>query len=530
MIRIQQLKLGLNDDLSLLKDKIIKSLQIKENELIDYQIYKESIDARKKDHIIFSYIVDCTVKNEEKILKKHLKDVSLSPQFQYVMPERVKQLGKYRPIVAGFGPAGMYAALLLAQCGLKPIVFERGECVEKRVKSVEKFWQEGRLNPISNVQFGEGGAGTFSDGKLTTRVKDLRSRKVLEEFVRFGAPEEILYEAHPHIGTDLLRNIVKNMREEIIALGGEIHFESKLEKLYIEQNQICGVSVNGKRYDCDTLVLAIGHSARDTFETLYEQGIYMEAKAFAVGARIEHPQQMIDEAQYGKACTHPRLKAASYRLVHTASSGRGVYTFCMCPGGSVVPSASEEGGIVVNGMSEHARDKENANSAMLVQISPDDFGEHPLDGIRYQRELETKAYQMTNGTYKAPVQRVKDFINKKASTAIGCVQPSYALGYVPSNLHDLFPAYVSEALIEGIQAFDRKIKGFAMDDAILTAVETRSSSPVRIKRDNDLLMSIHTKGLYPCGEGAGYAGGIVSAAIDGIRCAEKIIEKRNKEE
>lgn len=528
MIRIQQLKLTLHEDPSVLKQKILHYLHIHEDELLSYQIYKESIDARKKDQIVFSYIVDCEVKNEKRILKRKDTNLIQTPQLKYQMPPHGTLVQKHRPVVVGFGPAGMFAALLLAQDKQKPIVFERGECVDERVKSVEQFWNEGILNSNSNVQFGEGGAGTFSDGKLTTRVKDLRSRKVLEELVRFGAPKEILYEAHPHIGTDLLREIVKNLRKEIIRLGGEIHFNSKMEKLICDCHAIKGLIVNGKEIVCDDIILAIGHSARDTFETLCEQGIQMEAKPFAIGARIEHKQEMIDFAQFGNNAHHPRLKKASYRLVHTASNQRGVYTFCMCPGGMVVPSTSKEGQVVVNGMSEHARDKENANSAILVQVSPNDFGTHPLDGMKFQERLEQKAYQMGKEGYRAPAQLVKDFLANRPSTQLGTITPSYARGVTLCNLHDLFPTEVAKAMQEGIAAFDRKLKGFACDDAVLTAIETRSSSPLRINRDRDLHVSLNTKGLYPCGEGAGYAGGIVSAAIDGLLCAESIIQKYRK--
>lgn len=524
MLRISQIKVSIEESLDSIPKKIIKKLHIKESELLSYRIYKESIDARKKDQIMFSYIVDCKVMGEERILQKHDRDVIRKPNETYHIPNAGVIGIKQRPIVVGFGPAGMFSALLLAQAGYEPIILERGEKVEERIKSVEAFWKDGTLNVESNVQFGEGGAGTFSDGKLTTRVKDIRIHKILEEFVRFGAPEEILYQAHPHIGTDLLRGIVKEMREEIRRLGGTFHFSTKVEALCIEQGRICGVIANGKRFESEHVILAIGHSARDTYRMLHQSGVQMQAKAFAVGARIEHPQALIDQAQYKSFATHPRLGAAEYRLTHTARNGRGVYTFCMCPGGSVVPSTSMEHGVVVNGMSEHARDGKNANSALLVQIKPEDFEQDALLGIEYQERLERKAFEVAGSTYQAPATLVKDFLAHRKSTAYGCVTPSYALGVALCDLHQVLPKEVSEAMEEAIVAFDRKLKGFAMDDAIITGVETRSSSPIRLNRDEQDGTSLSVKGLYPCGEGAGYAGGIVSAAIDGLRIAEKIIE------
>lgn len=523
MLRITQLKLDIDESLDLLPSKILHKLHMKEEDLLDYHIVKESIDARK-GHMIFSYTVDCKVHHEQSILKRKIKDVTLTPDERYHMPKPGIIGMKKRPIVVGFGPAGMFSALLLAQLGYAPIILERGEAVEQRVEKVEKFWKEGILDTQCNVQFGEGGAGTFSDGKLTTRVKDARIHKVLEEFVRFGAPKEILYQAHPHIGTDLLRDIVKEIRKEIIALGGEFHFSSCVDDLMIENGQITGVKVNDQIYESEHVILAIGHSARDTYRMLKERGVYMKAKAFAVGARIEHPQALINEAQYKTYAHHPRLGAAEYRLVHKADNGRGVYTFCMCPGGTVVPSTSMEGGVVVNGMSEHARDKENANSAILVQVHTDDFDDDPMKGIAYQETLEKKAYEIAGSTYEAPAQLVKDFLKHQSSTHIGSVKPSYALGVHMCDLHDILPEPITTAMKQGIIGFDHKLKGFAMEDAILTGVETRSSSPVRLQRDDKEYTSVNVKGLYPCGEGAGYAGGIVSAAIDGLRCAEKIIE------
>lgn len=523
MIRIQQLKLSLDEDISVLSKKIIKTLRIAERDLLEYHIFKESVDARKENDVRFMYCVDCKVAQESTILKRSLKNVSKSPDIRYPMPQKGVVKLQHRPIVVGFGPAGMFSALLFAQMGYCPLVFERGGCVEKRVKSVEDFWQKGILDTQSNVQFGEGGAGTFSDGKLTSRSKDTRVHKVLNELVKFGAPKEILYMAHPHIGTDLLRNIVRNIRNEIIRLGGEIHFDTFVEDIRIQDGKITGIVANQNLYACEKLILAIGHSARDTFFTLMEKGIAMQAKSFALGARIEHPQALINKAQYKSNADHVRLGVASYRLTHTASNGRGVYTFCMCPGGSVVPSTSQAHGVVVNGMSEHAREKENANSALLVQIHSEDFDNDPKKGILLQEKLERKAYEIAGSTYQAPAQLVKDFLANRPSTTIGKVKPSYALGVFLCDLHDVLPDFVCSAMKEGIHKFDQKLQGFALDDAILTGVETRSSSPLRIERKKEDCVSINVEGLYPCGEGAGYAGGIVSAAIDGLRCAESVI-------
>lgn len=522
MIRIHEIKLTIDQSKEMIPTFIMKKLRIKKEDLLSYRIFKESIDARKKDMIYFNYCVDCEVKNEQLFLKHPSKLYQKSPDIEYHKPIHGCEKMAHRPVIIGFGPAGMMAALLLSQEGYDPIVFERGGRVEERVKKVEDFWVNGILDEACNVQFGEGGAGTFSDGKLTTRVKDLRSRKVLEELVAHGAPDEILYEANPHIGTDKLRDIVRNIRNDIIANGGEIHFQSPVTNFQMEHQRIYAIEVHGAWHLCDQVILAIGHSARDTFRTLYDQDVMMNAKAFAIGARIEHAQSFINQAQYGAFCDHPRLPVASYRFVHTASNGRGVYTFCMCPGGIVVPSASSKGHLVVNGMSAYARDEKNANSALLVQVTPEDFGNHPLDGIRFQEQLERKAYELGNQTYRAPAQSVEDFLDPKKHTTSSTI-PSYALGVVDTNLHNLFPSYVTQALQEGIIAFNRKMPGFSKD-AILTAIETRSSSPVRMERKNDTLQSSNTHGIYPCGEGAGYAGGIVSAAIDGLKCAEKIIE------
>ncbi len=526
MLRISQIKLSINESESALQPKLIQALNIKEADHLSYTIFKQSIDARRRDRLDFVYTVDAEVVNEKAILAKKLTNVIEAPVVAYEYPTPGEKSLTHRPVIVGFGPAGMFAALILAEMGYRPIVIERGGAVDERVAAIEGFLKEGKLNPESNVQFGEGGAGTFSDGKLTTRVKDLRGRKVLEAFVEAGGPEEILYTAHPHIGTDVLRGVVKNIREKIIALGGEVRFNTRVNEFMIENGQITGVKVSGGDViESQHVIVAIGHSARDTFYALHDKGVDMTAKPFAVGLRVEHPQTLINKAQYKDFAGHKRLGAADYRLTHTASNGRGVYTFCMCPGGVVVPSSSEKGRLVTNGMSYHARDEVNANSGVLVQVHPQDFeSDHPLAGVEFQRRLEEKAFGMGGSTYAAPAQLVGDFIAKKASKQLGSVTPSYALGVKLTNLHKLLPPYVSEALVEGLQAFDRKLRGFSMHDAVLTGVESRSSSPVRIDRHPDFLHSINVEGLYPAGEGAGFAGGIVSAGIDGIKCAEAIIK------
>ena len=523
MLRIQQIHLRLDEDQAVLPHKIISKLHLHEGDLKSWRIVRETFDARPR-HLQFAYTIDCEVSHEERILKHNLKDVSKAPDEKYYYPQVGTRALKHRPIVVGFGPAGMFAALLLAQMGYQPLVLERGECVEKRVKSVEEFWEKGILNTESNVQFGEGGAGTFSDGKLTTRVKDSRIRKILEEFVRFGAPEDILYAAHPHIGTDLLRGIVKAMREEIIALGGEVRFSCKMEEVLIEDGHLSGVIANGETIPCEQLILAIGHSARDTMQMVMEKEFVIEPKAFAIGARIEHPQTLINKGQYKELFNHPKLKNAEYRLTYITEKKRGVHTFCMCPGGYVVPSTSIEGGVVVNGMSERARDGENANSALLVQIHPEDYGNTPQKAIAFQTEIEKRAFAVGGNNYQAPAQLVKDFIKDVPSTALGSVKPTYALGVSLCNLHDVLPDFVCEAMVEAIQALDHKLHGFAFDDAVLTGVETRSSSPIRMMRSKEDYQALQVQGVYPCGEGLGYAGGIVSAAIDGLRCAEQIIK------
>lgn len=427
-----------------------------------------------------------------------------------------------RPIIIGCGPAGLFAAYILAKAGAKPLLLERGKAVEQRQADIWDFQKSRVLNPESNVQFGEGGAGTFSDGKLNSGISNPLCRAVLEIFAAHGAPEEILYEAKPHIGTDRLIDTVRSMREKIIALGGEVHFEEKVEDLLISNGKIVGV-VGKQTYPASRVILAIGHSARDTFQMLYKKSISMEQKAFSVGARIEHPQALINQAQYGKYA--PYLGAADYKLSYHTAEGRGVYTFCMCPGGFVVAAASEQGGVVTNGMSNFARDEQNANSALLVGISPSDYDRGDLlDGIRFQRELEQAAFEAGGRDYSAPAQRVEDFLNHRSTTAFGAVKPSYLPQAVPFDLWKILPEYVCLGMAEAIPFFDKRLKGFALPDAVLTGVETRSSSPIRILRGEDL-QSLSVKGLYPAGEGAGYAGGIMSSAVDGIRCALAILNQ-----
>jgi len=528
-IRINNINLSIDDDLDVLEKKICKKLNISKDNINKLNIIKRSIDARKKNDIKFNYSVDIICDNEKKILSRiHDKDVKVeeNKEIKDIKPG-LEEL-KCRPVVVGFGPAGIFAALTLARKGYKPIVYERGEDVDNRTKTVEKFWNSGELSLESNVQFGEGGAGTFSDGKLTTRIKDHRCAFVLDELIKAGAPSEIKYESKAHVGTDLLKNVVKNIREEIKSLGGEVYFNSKLENIAYENGELKSIIVNGQEIPCIALVLAIGHSSRDTYEMLHREKVSMEAKAFAIGVRIEHPQELINISQYGDNHKHPKLQAADYRLTYQSERlKRGVYSFCMCPGGVVVAAASEEERLVSNGMSYHARDLENANSALVVTVSPEDFeGDSPLVGMEFQRYYENLAFKLGGGNYKAPVQLVGDFMKDRISTKLGSVTPSYTAGYEFKELKKCLPSYVIEALKEGILNFDKKIKGYAMEDAVLTGIETRTSAPVKINR-NSTLESVNVYGLYPTGEGAGFAGGIISAAVDGIKVAEHIIQKFN---
>ena len=526
MLRVSNIKINIEEDPSIIEKLVLKKLKIKSSDLVKYYIYKESIDARK-GNINFVYTVDVQVKNEDKVLSKHIKDVIKIKELKYEDVKSGTEKLEKRPVIIGSGPAGIFAGLVLAQRGYKPLLLERGLDVDKRSEDVDLFWKERKFKNNSNIQFGEGGAGTFSDGKLTTRIKDIRCRKVLEELVNFGSPEEILYSYKPHVGTDILKGVVKNIRNEIIRLGGEVRFDSKVTDICIVDNKIESVTVNDSEViETNIVILAIGHSARDTYEMLYERGVNIIQKPFAIGARIEHPQELINKSQYKDFYNHPKLGAADYRLIEHTSNGRTAYTFCMCPGGSVIASASSDGQVVTNGMSEHARDKDNANSGFLVNVVPDDFeSNHPLAGMYFQEKYERLAYELGGKNYNAPVQLVGDFLNDRISTKIGSVKPSYEPGYTFVDLRECLPKFVTDTMKEALVGFDKKIKGFAMDDAVLTAVETRSSAPIRIVRDDETLESINTKNLYPCGEGAGYAGGIVTAAVDGIKCAEKIIAK-----
>lgn len=523
MIRVAGLKLPITGDREALERKLAKALRVSAEEITGYRIFKRSLDARKRDDIHYVYVVDAAVKNESRILgRSRDKQISRTPDLAYRLPKGGKKPHK-RPIVVGFGPAGIFAALILAEMGMEPIVLERGGDLDSRVLAVETFRETGKLDVENNIQFGEGGAGTFSDGKLTTRIKDPRCRKVLEEMAAAGAPEEILYDAKPHIGTDFLRGVVKRMREKIISLGGEVRFFAKVSGFEWEKDAVRAVLLqDGERMEAEDVILALGHSARDTFTMLYEEKFALEQKPFAMGVRIEHPQRMINEVQYGAAAA--LLPAADYRLTYTTTKNRGVYTFCMCPGGYVVAAASEEGRLAVNGMSEYKRDGENANSALLVQVFPEDFGsEHPLAGMFFQRELEEKAFVAGGGNYTAPIQTVGSFLGGEVSGRRE-VAATYLPAVKESDLDEVFPIFMTEALREALPAMGRKLKGFDRADAILTAVESRSSSPIRILRD-ERGMSVRKSGIYPAGEGAGYAGGIISAAVDGILAAERLAER-----
>jgi uncharacterized protein len=533
MLRLNELKLPLNHTEEALPAAILARLGINAGQMKSFTVFKRSYDARKKANIVLIYSVDVETTDDAGILKRNQRDTHLmpSPDMEYkFVAHGVNANGKQpRPVVIGMGPCGLFAALILAQMGLKPIVLERGKTVRERTKDTFGFWRKRELNPESNVQFGEGGAGTFSDGKLYSQIKDPKhyGRKVLTEFVKAGAPEEIIYVSKPHIGTFRLVKMVEAMREEITALGGEIRFEQRVTDIDIEevdgQRHVRGLRLaSGERLAANHVVLAVGHSARDTFEMLYERGVYVEAKPFSIGFRVEHPQSLIDQCRFGPNAGHPILGAADYKLVHHASNGRAVYSFCMCPGGTVVAAASEPGRVVTNGMSQYSRAERNANSAIVVSISPEDYPGHPLAGIEFQRRLEEKAYVLGGSNYNAPGQLMGDFVAGRASTEFGAVVPSYKPQVTLTDLATILPEYAVTALREAFPAFDKQIKGYFKEDAVLTGLETRTSSPIRIKRRDDDFQSLNTRGLFPAGEGAGYAGGILSAGVDGIKVAEAV--------
>ena len=527
MIRLTELRLPLEHPPEALAPAVLHRLGLKPAELLNLRIHKRSPDARKKSALQFVYSLDLEVSDEAAVLERFENDshVKPTPEMAYKFVAKAPQAAFLRPIVVGFGPAGIFAALILAQMGFKPLVLERGRKVRERTKDTWDLWRRHELHPESNVQFGEGGAGTFSDGKLYSQIRDPRylARKVLTEFVKAGAPEEILYVNRPHIGTFRLVSMVEKMRAEIEALGGEICFQSRVEDLIIEGGHVRGaVLQTGETLRADHVVLALGHSARDTFDMLHRRGVFMEAKAFAIGFRIEHPQSLIDRARYGNFSGHPLLGAADYKLVHHASNGRDVYSFCMCPGGQVVAATSEPGCVVTNGMSQYSRAERNANSGLVVNVTPADFGSTDvLAGIDFQRIWERRAFELGGGNYNAPGQRLGDFLAGRPSAALGAVAPSYQPQVMPTDLSGALPAYAIAALREAIPVFDRQIRGFALPDAVLTGVETRTSSPLRITRGKDG-QSVNVKGLFPAGEGAGYAGGILSAGVDGIEIAEAL--------
>lgn len=529
MIRLSELALPLGHTPEQLRDAVVQRLQIAPQDLLDLMVFKRSYDARKKNtEITFVYILHVTVRDEARLLARFDKDphVRPAPDTEYQTVAQAPEGLRERPLVVGLGPCGLFAALLLAQMGFRPIVLERGREVRQRTKDTWALWRNRVLNPESNVQFGEGGAGLFSDGKLYSQIKDPKfyGRKVMQEFVRAGAPEEILYISKPHIGTFRLTGVVATMREEIRALGGEVRFEHKVTDLLIDKGQVEGVVLdNGETLHSRHVVLALGHSARDTFRMLHRREVFMEPKPFAIGFRIEHPQSLIDKARLGKYAGHPELGAADYKLVHHAKNGRAVYSFCMCPGGTVVAATSEPEQVVTNGMSQYSRNERNANAGIVVGVNPaQDFPGGPLTGLDFQEQLESLAYRLGGSDYCAPGQLVGDFIKGQASTALGEIEPSYKPGVLLGDLAPALPDYAIEAIREALPAFGKQIRGFDRADAVLTGVETRTSSPVRVTRDNETLQSLNVRGLFPAGEGAGYAGGILSAGVDGIRVAEAV--------
>jgi uncharacterized FAD-dependent dehydrogenase len=529
MLRIADIQLPLDHPEADLRAAILARLGIPEEQLLRVTLFRRSYDARKKSAVILTYMVDVEVSDEAAVLQrqsaKGKPDIVPTPDTNYHFVARAPAGLRQRPVVIGTGPCGIFAGLLLAEMGFNPLILERGKTVRERTKDTWGLWRQRELKPESNVQFGEGGAGTFSDGKLYSQVKDPKhyGRKVLTEFVAADAPEEILYVSKPHIGTFRLVKMVQLMREKIVALGGEFRFEQKVEDIVIEGGQVRGVTLaSGEHIEAEHVVLAIGHSARDTFQMLYDRGVYMEAKPFSIGFRAEHPQSMIDQCRFGPSAGHPILGAADYKLVHHCANGRSVYSFCMCPGGTVVAATSEPERVVTNGMSQYSRNERNANSGIVVGISPADYPGHPLAGMEFQRQWESRAYVLGGSNYDAPGQLVGDFLARRPSTTLGSVTPSYKPGVLLGDLSTSLPDYAIDAIREALPMFDKQIRGYSMHDAVLTGVETRTSSPVRIRRDDQTLQSMNTKGLYPAGEGAGYAGGIMSASIDGIKIAEAV--------
>lgn len=526
MLRLTQIKLPLDHSPEALPAAIMAALGIGAEDLLSYSVHKRSYDARKRSAIALIYSVDVNLREpaSTRLAGQELTNVSPSPDMRYRFVAKAPATLRQRPVVIGFGPCGLFAALILAQMGFRPIVLERGKAVRERTKDTWGLWRGGRLDPESNVQFGEGGAGTFSDGKLWSQIKDPLhyGRKVLEEFVLAGAPEEITYVSKPHIGTFRLVSVIEKMRATIESLGGEIRFQSRVSDVHLDNGQMRGLRLtDGSEIDCEHVILAIGHSARDTFGMLHERGVHMEAKPLSIGFRIEHPQSLVDRARFGNFAGHPLLGAADYRLVHHCGNGRSVYSFCMCPGGTVVAATSEAGLVVTNGMSQYSRNERNANAGLVVGVTPADYPGGPLAGIDFQRHWERQAFVLGGSDYSAPAQRVGDFLAGRASTELGEVSPSYTPGVHLTDLSQALPDYAIVALREAIPALDRKLRGFAMPDALLTAVETRTSSPLRINRGADY-QSINTRGLYPAGEGASYAGGIYSAGIDGIEVAQAL--------
>jgi uncharacterized protein len=526
MLRLTELRLPLHHSDQDLQAAILQKLGIGRGDLAGFTIVRRGYDARKQDAVVLVYHLDVETSREAEVLRRLRRDphVGPAPDAIYKFSVEAPRDLPSRPVVIGFGPCGIFAGLLLAELGFRPIILDRGKKVRERTVDTFGLWRQRKLNPESNVQYGEGGAGTFSDGKLYSRIKDpqYRGRKVLTEFVAAGAPSEILYASKPHIGTFRLVKMVENLRAKIESLGGEIRFQSRVEDLVIEQGKLRGlILATGERLAADHVVLAVGHSARDTFQMLHRRGVYIEAKPFSIGFRVEHPQSLIDRDRFGANAGNPLLGAADYKLVHHCRNGRSAYSFCMCPGGTVVAAASEPGGVVTNGMSQYSRDERNANAGIVIGISPEDYPGGPLAGIDFQRHWEQRAFELGGGTYDAPGQLVGDFLAGRPSTEFGSVLPSYRPGVRLGDLSTSLPEYAIEAIREAIPAFDRQLAGFAMDDALLTGVETRTSSPIRIRR-NEALQSLNTEGLYPAGEGAGYAGGILSAAVDGLEVAEAV--------